>query len=73
MFRVGEVTKGDGTVGLTFDSEAGKAYVIEYSQTLEGDWVEVQTVNGQAGSTAFSDSDATRVDRPLGFYRVRVN
>ncbi len=73
IFSVADVTKNDGTMSLTFQSQAGVSYVLEYSETLEGDWTVIQTIDGQDGTTSAVDTDATRLAKAIGFYRVRSN
>src|SRR5436190_69794 len=61
----------NGAINLSFETEAGFAYVLERKINLGGgDWVPLQTVEG-------NDSMVTLVDSLVGgqakFYRVRVH
>lgn len=69
-----EITSVDRTATslvLTWESQAGVNYTIEYRETLSGGaWASIGTQAGQAGTTSFTDSDAARLSRRTGFYRV---
>ena len=60
----------DDNVSLTWSSSAGETYNIQYKATLDDDWSDIATVPGEAGSTTYTDTDAARMGRPTGFYRI---
>ena len=55
---------------LTWTSTAGKTYSVQYTEKLGGAWTAIGSPVGQAGTTTFTDSDATRLAKGTGFYRV---
>jgi uncharacterized delta-60 repeat protein len=55
---------------ITWNSEAGRIYNVEYSTGLTG-WTEIAAgLTGQAGSSTFLDNAAARTGGGEGFYRV---
>ena len=70
-FRATESTRSSDGFTFSFASQAGRAYRVEYAEELAATgWVEVGTVTGEAGMTSFTDTDAERLGRSGGFYRV---
>lgn len=59
-------------LALTWTSVAGKTYTIEYTDNLSMAWTQVGTVPSGGATTTYTDSDATRMGRAVGFYRVGV-
>jgi hypothetical protein len=59
-------------VTLTWTSVDGKTYLIEYTDNLATAWTQVATPLGMGATTSFTDTDATRMARAVGFYRVGV-
>jgi len=59
-------------VTLTWTSVDGKTYIIEYTDNLSTPWSQVATPLGMGTTTSFTDTDATRMARAVGFYRVGV-
>lgn len=59
------------TVSLTWSSTGGKNYSVQYAATLGSPFTSIATVPGAAGSTAYIDTDATRLSKPAGFYRIQ--
>ncbi len=71
-FAITDVQRGDD-VRITWQSLAGRTYIVEYSRDLAASgWENIATVTGQAGSTTFIDNDPTRLARPVSFYRVKL-
>ena len=60
----------DDNVTLTWSSSEGQSYNVQYKATLDEDWGDIATVPGEAGSTTYTDTDATRLGRATGFYRI---
>ncbi|MBL9138329.1 MAG: hypothetical protein JNK85_20840 [Verrucomicrobiales bacterium] len=56
---------------VTFGSDSGKSYRLEYKETLgAGAWESVGTATASGASTTITDNGATRLGKPSGFYRV---
>lgn len=71
-FAIISVERG-ADVKLTWESLAGRTYVIQSSTSLAaGQWEDIATVEAEATTTTYSDTDATRLARPVGFYRVQL-
>lgn len=53
---------------------ASRRYIIEYNEDLSGPWQEVHVHLSGAGADPLHwvDTEASRVERPRGFYRLRV-
>jgi hypothetical protein len=73
-FQGPKITSVQKTANLTitWTSAAGKSYAVQYSDKLPPAWTQVAIVASQGTSTSYTDSDATRMGRPVGFYRVGV-
>ena len=69
-----KITNVQRTTNLTMSwaSATGKTYTVQYTDKLPPAWTQVATVASQGASTSYTDSDATRMGRPVGFYRVSV-
>ena len=62
----------DVTAGtISFPSADGTNFDVEYSEDLVT-WIVVDSVAGAAGSTTYTDSDAMRLGRTSGYYRVTL-
>ena len=60
----------DGSFEMGFTTEAGRSYVVEYTDSLEGDeWQTLETVEGDGNNAAIVDTEPAA---PRRFYRVRV-
>ncbi len=71
-FQITEIVRSANGVQITWESEAGAAYEIQYGTTLQtDDWTMIGNMNGAGAETSFEDTDATRTAQALGFYRVR--
>lgn len=55
---------------ITWTSLAGRTYVVQYTENLPATWATIATVPSQGVSTSYTDSDAVRLARPRGYYRV---
>jgi len=76
FFRVQALIKGSTGTTVRFNTAANRTYQIEYTDDLtSGAWTVVgtQVAGATGGSFDFSDTDATRLAKPRGFYRVRVS
>jgi hypothetical protein len=71
--KINSVQKTGAGVVLTYSSRTGVTYTIEYKEKITDAWASIGTQPGQANSTTFTDSDATRLARPTGFYRVAIH
>jgi len=66
-FVITDVTAGT----ISFPSADGTNFDVEYSEDLVT-WIVVDSVAGAAGSTTYTDSDAMRLGRTSGYYRVTL-
>ena len=73
VFRVATVSRAADGFVVTWQSVANKSYTIEYSTTLNGDWINVGTQASAGVETSFTDIDAGRLASGAGYYRVSVN
>ncbi|MHB8523233.1 MAG: DUF7507 domain-containing protein, partial [Limisphaerales bacterium] len=65
---VGGLTMSKGVFGLSFGTEIGKSYTVQYKNTLNDPaWTDLETVAGTGGSLSIIDTAATGATR---FYRV---
>lgn len=58
---------------ITFDFKAiaGTTYTLQFSETqTTGSWADIGSVTSNGTSATFTETDATRLARPRGFYRV---
>jgi chitinase len=70
FLRIGSLERSPGGHRLSWNAVAGKSYDVDYSPDLSPDsWITVAT-----GLTdgSFTDTDAGRMGRNNGFYRIRV-
>jgi hypothetical protein len=67
--RILSVTK-PGNLTLTWSSTASGRYGIEYAETLGTPFTQIATQDSQGATTSYIDSDAARMGRSKGFYRV---
>jgi hypothetical protein len=70
--QITSVQRTGAGVVLVWSSQAGTTYTVEYTENIGGSWTSIGTQAGQAGNTTFTDSDATRLARRTGFYRIAV-
>ena len=57
-------------VRIAWTSLAGKSYSVEYTESIGSAFASIATIPGIVGSTSFTDSNATRLAQPTGFYRI---
>lgn len=60
----------DTGLSITWESVAGQTYQVQYTETVAGPWTDIATVSATGSSTVYTDSDATRLARGTGFYRI---
>ncbi|NCF94978.1 MAG: hypothetical protein GWQ05_29065 [Verrucomicrobiaceae bacterium] len=73
VFRVATVSNAADGFVVTWQSVADKTYTIEFSTTMNGDWINVGTQASAGAETSFTDTDAGRLAASVGYYRVTVN
>ncbi|MGK0190432.1 MAG: hypothetical protein ACI9R3_006259 [Verrucomicrobiales bacterium] len=75
LFQITKVTHLATEVTLQWNSRDGREYSVEYREDLgEGVWIELDDgVEGDGETTSFTDSDATRIALPVGYYRIKEN
>ncbi len=71
LFRA-TASRVPGRVDLVWDSATQNNYAVQYTSQLGLPWTTIATVPGEAGHTGFGDTDATRLSRPQGYYRVEL-
>lgn len=57
-------------ISITWSSEAGATYEVQYTEALPGNWTTIATQASQGASTMYVDNDETRRGRSAGFYRI---
>jgi hypothetical protein len=67
--KITSVVKAGGLT-LTWTSVANKTYAIQYVDTLGSAWTQIATQPSGGTTTSYQDTDATRMGRAKGFYRV---
>ncbi|MEM7386963.1 MAG: LamG-like jellyroll fold domain-containing protein, partial [Verrucomicrobiota bacterium] len=72
IFRVIAISPSTEGTTITWQSVEDKSYEIEYSTTLNGDWVNVGTQASMGTETNFTDTDAGRLASREGYYRISV-
>lgn len=69
--RISGAQRSAAGFAVTFASESGKSYRLEYKETLgAGAWESVGTAAATGASTSITDNNATRLGKASGFYRV---
>ena len=71
-FAITSIVRGEDATTLTWRSQAGKTYSVEFSPDLSaGSWEEIDDLPAEPdGQTSYVDSDAGRLLLARGFYRV---
>ena len=65
------VLRSDSARRLSWASLPDRAYIVQYKLTLSArDWSNVATVHSIGTLSTFTDTDATRLNQPQGFYRI---
>ncbi len=71
-FIIETVTRGlGGQVALSFPTEAGVNYGVQYSETLDS-WAEIAVILGDGNPAIFSDEDGARIGIDTGYYRIAL-
>jgi hypothetical protein len=65
-------THTNGAFGMTLQTTAAAKYDLEYSQDLKTWQIILADLTGTAQPFAFTETDATRKARPIGYYRARA-
>ncbi|MEI6175759.1 MAG: DUF1566 domain-containing protein [Verrucomicrobiota bacterium] len=66
-------TASSSTATMSWVSLPDKTYTVQYSPTLlDGSWTTIATIPSIGTLTRFTDTDATRLSLPKGFYRVAL-
>ena len=64
-------TSASTPASMSWVSLPDKTYSVQYSTSLlAGSWTTIATLNSIGTLTSFTDTDATRLSQPKGFYRV---
>ncbi|MEO8616544.1 MAG: multicopper oxidase domain-containing protein [Luteolibacter sp.] len=62
-----------GLIQLDFKATPGTTYTLQYLMDLTtGTWSDIGSVTSDGASATFTDTDATRLGQPRGFYRVII-
>lgn len=71
--RISQVRVDATGLVITFDSISGRKYTVEYKDALTpGPWeIAAENLTAAGASTVFTDSNAARRAKSLGFYRIR--
>ena len=72
-FQITLVQRTPGGIEIVWPDEGADGhYTVEYSGTLRGEWTAIGTMPSTDGpSASYRDSDAVRLRKPSGYYRVR--
>ena len=66
-------TGANGSIVMLFKSTIGTTYTLQYSADLTtGGWTDIASVTSNGSSVTYTDTDATRLASPRGFYRVII-
>ena len=68
--RIGEYVRNP--FGFSFETEAGRIYVVEFSLDLE-QWGKLKNFKGTGKPINFIDSTPSQLPSEKSFYRVRMN
>jgi hypothetical protein len=69
--KITGVSSSAAGLKFSFASVNGSTYDVEYAQTLGGTWSSIATgIAGTGAVVDYTDSNATRLARPVGLYRV---
>ena len=67
--KVGEATLAGGKFGLSWSTQAGRKYRVEYSADLAGPWLPL--LPDVVGDGAAARAEDAAASAPQRFYRVR--
>jgi len=74
MTRTSSSSSGSSPVAMSWVSLPDMAYLVQYSTSLAtGTWSTIATVQSIGTLTSFTDTNATRLSLPEGFYRVALS
>jgi hypothetical protein len=60
-------------ISLDFKATPGTTYTLQYSPNMTtGSWTDIGSVTSDGTSANFTETDATRLGLPRGFYRVAI-
>ncbi len=60
-------------IALQFKSTVGTTYTLQYSADMTtSSWTDIGSVTGNGASAIFTETDATRLAQPKGYYRVKI-
>ena len=59
-------------LSLNWNSTAWAGYDVLYATTLAGPWSVIASVSGGGATTAYQETNTTRLANPTGFYRISV-
>lgn len=68
--RIQRIERTQAGLVITWGTEAGKTYAVEYATSLTGPWAAVNTLTATGPSATFTDTSVERSGRPAGFYRI---
>ncbi len=72
--NISSVSRDAAGVKLGFTSASGATYSVEYTDSLTGTWTAISTgIAGTGAVVEYTDTNATRLARPVGLYRVVAN
>ncbi|MFP6874819.1 MAG: hypothetical protein VCA55_15060, partial [Verrucomicrobiales bacterium] len=71
--NVASTTDSDGSLAITFTSNEGGVYAVDYKERLDmKSWLELDDgIIGARGSTTWINDNELQLARRSGFYRVR--
>ncbi len=74
VLRIVLVARGRESATIEWSSVAGRRYGVEYAEQLEQGtaWEMLGEIDSEGQFTEYEDSDASRLGRDKGYYRVRV-
>lgn len=68
--RIQRIERTQAGLVITWGTEAGKTYSVEYATSVAGPWAAVNTQTATGPSATFTDTSVERRGRPAGFYRI---
>ena len=66
-------TGANSDISLQFKSTFGTTYTLQYSADMTtSSWTDIGSVTSDGASAIFTETDATRLAQPKGYYRVKI-
>ncbi len=66
-------TGANSDISLQFKSTVGTTYTLQYSADMTtSSWTDIGSVTSNGASAIFTETAATRLAQPKGFYRVKI-